>query len=159
VRAVPLVIGSLANPGFELAANHLNPDRWAPANSKATRSSVVKRHGSYAMRYFATDNTSCTIYQVVPSVAAGPAYHFSSWVNIPTTTDTFSFRIRVDWRNASNSIIGSSVVKTYTSHTGGKWDETAADLVAPAGTTNAVVWMVVSSLNTTIYVDDFALWS
>src|SRR5215212_6066382 len=46
--------------------------------------------------------------------------------------------------------------QTYTASTSG-WDAATASRVAPAGTTNAQVLLVVSSLGTTMYVDAFVL--
>jgi hypothetical protein len=60
----------------------------------------------------------------------------------------------VQWLNASNKAIGTSLVKTYTATTSG-WRQATGSLVAPAGTASAQIQMVVSSLSATIYVDDF----
>jgi hypothetical protein len=146
----------LGNPSFEVDANNDNkPDVWS-TNAKFTRSTAIPAlDGSYIGRFYATDNSGATIQQVVPNLTAGETYNFSGWVNIPSTSDTFTFKIQVKWRNASNSAISTKVIKTYTTSTGG-WNEATASLVAPAGTTNALVQMIVSSLNGTIYVDDFS---
>jgi hypothetical protein len=74
-------------------------------------------------------------------------------VNIPATGDAFTLQLQLKWRNASNNVIGTTSIKTYTTSTNG-WDQ-ATSLVAPVGTTNALVMIVVSSLNTTMYVDEF----
>ncbi|TMA57855.1 MAG: DUF4215 domain-containing protein, partial [Deltaproteobacteria bacterium] len=77
------------------------------------------------------------------------------WVNIPPTTDTFGFSLEVQWLDTgTNTIISTQPIKTYTAATDG-WDHAVASLVAPAGATRAQVAMVVSSLNATLYVDDF----
>jgi hypothetical protein len=57
-------------------------------------------------------------------------------VNIPSTSDSFTFKFQVRWRNASNSTLSTKTIKTYTAATSG-WNEAAASLIAPAGTTNA----------------------
>jgi hypothetical protein len=144
----------LLNPGFELDNNgDGSPDKWT-SNSKFTRSAEVVHGGSYAGKHFATDDLGYTIQQVVPSLSAGTTYNFSGWVNIPPTTDSFSLKLQVRWRDASNVTISTQTIRTYTAATSG-WNQAAASLVAPAGTTNAQVRMVVSSLNATIYIDDF----
>ena len=146
----------LLNPGFELDANNdTRPDNWT-ANTAVTRSNALARSGTYAMRHFATTNAGYTITQVVSGLTAATTYTFAGWTNIPSTGDTFTFTIRIRWRNASNTILRTDNVKVYNTSTSG-WDKATASLVAPAGTTNAQVQMVVSSLNATIYVDDFAL--
>ena len=143
----------VVNGGFELDANgDHGPDSWT-SDSRATRSSTSVHSGSYAMRHYATDNSSYTIRQNVPNLVAGATYNFGGWVNIPSTSDSFAFKLQVRWRNASNSVIRTDTIKAYSASTGG-WKQATASLVAPAGTTNAQVSMVVSSLNAKIYVDD-----
>ncbi|HZG69482.1 MAG TPA: hypothetical protein VEZ12_22300, partial [Herpetosiphonaceae bacterium] len=146
----------LQNPGFELDANaDGRPDSWT-SNSRFTRSSTVKRSGSYAGRFRATDNSGTTISQTIASLAPGAAYTFAGWVNIPSTGDAFTLKLEVRWRNASGSTIRTDTVKTYgNTSPQNVWDQATKSMVAPTGTTSAQVRMVVSSLNATIYVDDF----
>lgn len=143
----------LQNPGFELDANgDGKPDSWT-ADARVTRSSAAKRSGSYAMRHYATDNSGYTISQGITGLTAGTAYTVGGYANIPSTSDTFSFKLEVQWRNSSNTVISTSTIKTYSAATVG-WNQATANIVAPAGTTNAQIRMVVSSLNATVYVDD-----
>jgi hypothetical protein len=102
----------------------------------------------------ASDNSSYTIYQQVNNLLAG-AYSFSGYVNIPATSDAFTCKLEIRWRNASGSTLRTDLVKSYTGATGA-WNLASANLTAPAGTTNAHVRMNISSLKGTIYVDDFA---
>ena len=83
-----------------------------------------------------------------------PAGGLGTGIDIPATSDAFTFKLQVRWRDASNATISTSVVATYSAATSG-WTTASASLLAPAGTTNAQVQMVVSSLNATIYADDF----
>jgi hypothetical protein len=148
----------LANPAFELDTNADNrPDGWT-TNAHVTRSNAARKSGSFAMRHTATDNSSYTISQKVTGLAAGSTYTFSGYVRIPATTDTFEFRLEVQWRNASNALIGTSPIKSFTTHTNGAWTAANASVQAPAGATSGTVAMVVSSLNATVDVDDLALW-
>jgi hypothetical protein len=94
-----------------------------------------------------------TISQTINSLTAGTTYRFSGWVNIPPTNDSFMFKLQVRWRNMSNFTTSTSTIKTYAGSTTG-WNQTAASLVAPSGTTNAQARMVVSSLKAAVYVDD-----
>lgn len=145
----------VANPGFEIDANNNGrPDSWTNV-SAVTRSSAVVRSGTYAMQQSSTSNATFTLSQVVSGLSAGTSYAFAGWVNIPATSDAFTYRLQVRWRNILNGTIRTDTVKTYSAATGG-WDKASATLVAPSGTTNAVLLMVTSSLNATIYVDDFA---
>jgi len=145
----------LGNPGFELDANNDGkPDVWT-LDSRFTRSNTLVFSGSYAGRFSASDNSGVTIQQTVKTVVAGVPYAFSGRVNIPSSSDTFTFRIEVQWRNASNAVISTSTIQTYTASTNG-WTQATASLTAPSGTTHALIVMVVSSLNRTIYVDEFA---
>jgi hypothetical protein len=146
----------ILNPGFELDANSdTRPDNW---NTKAavTRSSELVRSGAFAMKHSATTNAGYTLTQVVTGLAAGTTYNFAGWVNIPATADAFTLTVRVRWRNALNTILSTNNVKVYNASTNG-WDKAFASLVSPTGTTNAQVQMLVTSLNASIYVDDFAL--
>ena len=110
--------------------------------------------GSYSGRHYSTTNSSYTIGQTVNNLIAGTNYNFSGWVNIPQTTDVFSLTLEVQWFNASNVLIGTATVKKYSAPTA--WDNAKASLIAPTGTKYAKVNMVVSSLNATIYVDNFS---
>ncbi|MDP9312778.1 MAG: hypothetical protein M3R24_18135, partial [Chloroflexota bacterium] len=123
------------------------------STSRFTRSNAVVHGGSYAGKHAATDNSSYTVSQTVPNLTAGSAYNFSGWVNIPNTSDTFSFKLYIAWKDSSGTTISYTTIKTYTGATG--WNNARASLVAPAGTTQARVRMEASSLNATIYVDDF----
>ena len=153
--ATPVPSGNLLkNGGFELDTNNDGrPDNWG-SNTNTSRSSAVVHSGSYAIQHSSTSNAGYTVSQVVSNLTAGTSYSFGGWVNIPATSDAFTFKLQVRWRNSSNSTISTSVVATYSAATSG-WVAASASLVAPAGTTNAQVQMVVSSLNATIYADDF----
>lgn len=144
----------LANGSFELDANNDGrPDDWTP-NSKFTRTSAEAIDGSYAGMLAATDDSSASIGQRIANVTSGAAYSFEGRVNIPATGDSFRLRLLVRWRDASNRVISTTTVRSYSAGTSG-WDAAQASLVAPAGATQAEVVMVANSLNTTIYVDGF----
>ena len=142
----------LLNPGFELAANGVNPDSWT-TSSRFTRSNEVVHSGSFAGKLLATDNSSRTIDQTVTNLTAGTTFNFVGWVNIPPTVDAFTFKLKVRWLDATGTLIDVSTVKTYTASTIG-WDQATGSVVAPAGTTQAQVEMAFLDLNATIYVDD-----
>ena len=157
----PAVAASMAtanrilNPGFEIDANNdTRPDSWT-SSSRFTRSNVAVRSGGFAGRHFATNNPTYTISQTVNGLTAGTTYSFAGWVNIPATADTFTFQVQVRWRNG-NTNLRTDTVRAFSASTGG-WTKAASTLLAPTGTTNAQILMVVGSLNATIYVDDFAL--
>ena len=156
VNATMAKTNRLVNPGFELDANNdTRPDSWTTA-TQVTRSNLVARSGTYAMRHFSTANAGYTLTQVVTGLTAATSYTFAGWTNIPSTSDAFSLTLRIRWRNAANTILRTDTVKAYSASTAG-WDKATASFVTPAGTTNAQVQMVVTSLNATLYVDDFAL--
>ncbi len=152
VTKISPTANSVKNGGFELDANgDGKPDNWT-AVAQVTRSSAQKRTGTYSMRHHATTNSSYVVAQPV-TVAAGHTYGFSGWINVPATADAFTFALEVQWLNASNVVVGTSPIKTYTAATNG-WNNATATLGAPAGATKASVRMVVTSLNATVYVDD-----
>jgi hypothetical protein len=142
------------NGGFEVDANvDGRPDGWT-SDARVTRATEVKNTGSYAMRHRATNNSSYAVQQIVPNLSGLTTYDVMGAVNIPTTSDVFTFQLNVVWRDAANRTLRTSVVRTYSTHTAGAWNKAAASIVAPAGTTNAVLTMQVTNLNATIYVDD-----
>jgi len=148
----------LVNPSFELDANtDGKPDVWT-ANNKFTGSNEIPAHdGSYVGRFFATDNSGVNTQQTINNLAAGTNYSFSCWTNIPTTSDAFTFKYQIQWKNASNGTISTWTVKTYSDDTAGTWNEAAGTKVAPAGTVAAIVKLVASSLNGKIYIDACSL--
>jgi hypothetical protein len=153
----PPVPTVLANSGFELDVNaDSRPDSWTSAATFTLTHEVV-HGGSTAGIHLATDNSSYIAKQNVPGLSGGVSYQFGGFVNIPATTDAFTFKVQVQWRGASGTI-ATATVKSYTSATSG-WDQAAATLVAPAGTTNAQIIMNVGSLNAAIEVDDFTFSS
>lgn len=144
----------LLNPGFEIDANNdTRPDNWT-SNSRFTRSNAVVRSGSFSGRHRATNNSSYTISQTKTNILAGRTYNFEGWVNIPTTSDAFTFRLQVRWQNSSGNTISTSTIKSYSAATSG-WNQALANIVAPTSATRAQIIMNVTSLNATIYVDDF----
>ncbi len=149
-------INLLLNASFEIDANaDSRPDSWTSSNRFTRSNAVPAVNDSYVGRHFATNNANYNITQTISNLTAGTMYNFTGSVNIPATSDSFSFTLDVRWRNASNNVISTTTIKSYTASTNGGWDQALANLIAPAGTTNALVRMVVTSLNATIYVDDF----
>ena len=152
----PAVANLLLNGGFELDANgNGQPDNWT-SSSSFTRSTSLVRSGKYAGKHFASNNASYTISQQVANLHAGQSYRFSGAVNIPSTSDNFTFKLDVQWRNSSGSTLRTDTLKTYSKSSSGAWDQVSVLLsLAPTGTSSAQIRMVVSSLNATVYVDDF----
>jgi VCBS repeat-containing protein len=149
----------IANGRVELDANgDGRPDSWT-SNNRFTRSTAVVHGGTYAGRHNAPNNASYTISQIVSGITAGRTYQFSGWTNIPTTSDSFTYRLVLTWRNASGSTLRTDTVKTYTASTGGAWNSASGTYVAPTNAASVNVQMQVTSLNATIYADDFTLAS
>jgi hypothetical protein len=145
----------LRNGGFELDANgDTRPDNWT-SNTRVTRSAAVVRSGSYAMRHYATDNANYTISQTVAGVTPGTNYVLVGYVAIPPTSDTFTFNVRVRWLRSDSTIIRTDTARSFTSSTS-SWEMARGVYAAPAGAVQARVEMNVSSLNATVYADDFA---
>ncbi len=145
----------LVNGDFELDGNGDGlPDNWSTW-ANFTRSADIAQSGSFSGKFAATDNSGKTVKQVVKNVSAGTTYNFSGYVDIPSTSDAFSFKLQVTWVNSAGSAIGTDTIKTYSGATTG-WDQASAALLAPSGAVRAQVKMVVSSLNAIIYVDNFS---
>jgi hypothetical protein len=78
-------------------------------------------------------------------------------VPLPSSIMTGCYlKLQLRWRDTTNTVISTSTIKTYTAATSG-WNAVTASRVAPVGTTNAQVMLVVSGLSTTMYVDAFVL--
>jgi subtilisin family serine protease len=155
LRFRPLLTNLLQNPGFELDTNFDSaPDSWT-RNSNFWQGWSEVRSGDAAGWHTSSANANYTVLQTVGGIVAGQRYTFVGAVNIPPTSDAFTFKLQVQWRNAANAVISTQLVKTYTGATSG-WDEAASTaLVAPTGAVKAQVHMNVSSLNGDIYVDHF----
>jgi hypothetical protein len=146
----------LLNNSFELDANaDGRPDHWT-SNARFTRSDALVYAGAYAGRHAATDNRNHTISQTVNGLVGSTPYRFAGWVNIPSTSDAFSFTLEVQWRNASNVVVATTPISSYSAATAG-WQLAEAELLAPPDATHALIRMVVTNLNATIYVDGFVL--
>jgi Lysyl oxidase len=156
----PLGSNLLRNRSFDVDANgDSRPDNWGSRraqNGKFTQSSEAVYAGSYAGRHYATDNSGYTIAQTAYNITQGTTYTFSGYINIPGTSDAFTFQLQVRWLNVSNTTISTQSLATYTDDTNGAWEQMTAVLVAPTGAHGAQVRMQVQSLHAAIYVDDFA---
>jgi hypothetical protein len=146
-------VNLLSNGDFEVANASNQPTDWS-LNSRFTRSNAIPAHGgSFSGRHFSTANDGYKIIQEVP-VTGGETYSFDGWVNAPTTTDAFKIVFKIQWR--SSGAIGTTVVHKVTASTNAWTRMINNSLAAPGGATSARVMMVVSSLNATVYVDDFS---
>src|SRR5439155_23592977 len=94
----------LLNPGFELAANNVNPDSWTLSSARFLRSNEVVHGGSFAGKHIEA-GAGRTIAQTIPNLTAGRTYSVSSWVNIPSATTIYKYKLRVTWLDASGIVI------------------------------------------------------
>lgn len=144
----------ILNPGFELDTNgDGKPDNWS-VNANFSRSNLSVHSGLYSGRHFATSNPSYAVNQIVTGIVAGTNYKFEGWVNIPSTSDGFTFKIQFTWKKSGGANISTKVVKTYSASTAG-WNLASVTAVAPPQAAKANIQMKVSSLNASIYIDDF----
>ncbi|TAH52142.1 MAG: hypothetical protein EYC68_07535 [Chloroflexota bacterium] len=145
---------ALLNPGFENDQDgNKIPDNWG-TNTKFQRVSKPHIQGSYAGRLTATDNKAATIAQRILNLTGGTTYAASCQVNIPATTDVFSFRVQIRWYDSATKALRNDVVgQTFKTKTSG-WVRVTKDIVAPAGATQADFQLVATSLNTKIHIDD-----
>jgi hypothetical protein len=152
---VPPGTNLLGNGDFEADANNDGlPDVWT-TNEAFTRSSAVVKEGSFAGRHESGSDASYSVRQVVDGITAGTSYDFTGSVNIPATSDAFTFIVRVTWQTATGTSISTNQLAILTSATDG-WADQADAVTAPAGAVKARVIMFVQSLSATIYVDSFS---
>ncbi|HWM18628.1 MAG TPA: PKD domain-containing protein, partial [Ilumatobacteraceae bacterium] len=145
----------LLNPSFELDTNGNSiPDDWGIVTA-FTRSNVTPaQDGSFVGRHLANN---AKIFQQV-NVTAGTSYDFSGMVNLPATSDAFSFALNVQWRAGNTNLGAPVVIHTFNDDTNGAWQSRTATLTAPAGATSARIQMDGNSMNATgtAYVDAFS---
>ena len=70
------------------------------------RSTVIEPHdGAYVGQHQAAHPTTTQyiVGQTVAALVPGTAYAISGWVNIPPTTDSFSFQLSVTWRDVNKA--------------------------------------------------------
>lgn len=146
----------LANSSFEIDANaDGRPDSWT-STSRFTRQAAAARSGGFGGRHLNTANATYNVAQTRTGLVAGQSYTVDGWVNIPATTDAFTFALRVEWRNSSNVVISTAPVASYTAATNG-WVRANGTLIAPAGATRAVVTMASTSVIGPVMVDDISM--
>ncbi|HEY7525718.1 MAG TPA: hypothetical protein VIA82_02665 [Candidatus Limnocylindria bacterium] len=158
LRTVPRPPNLIRNGGFELDRNgNHKPDYWVKdrLNAQFTRTSLAKHDGSYSGRHRGTADLSYSVRQDLNDVVAGETYHFSGWTRIPSTTDTFTYRIRIVWFGGNGAKIGTTGIAVFTGPTG--WTLSERNVTAPGGTVRARIVMSVTSLNGTILADTFSL--
>ena len=147
-------VNLVRNPGFEVDGNRDGrPDSWS-SNARFTRRNALVFSGNFAGRHRATDNSSYVVQQSVSGILPDAGYYFSVLVNIPATADNFEFRLQVRWKNGSNKTLRTDTADSYTASTS-NWSLASNTLHSPRGAKKAQLRMVVKSLKTTIYVDDF----
>jgi hypothetical protein len=150
----------LANGGFELDINaDGRPDSWtSDARFTVDTSAGIAYSGGAAGRHQATTNPSYNIDQRAGTgtIVPGKGYTLSGWVNIPATSDSFTFRLQVRWLNSAGTLLSTTTVRSFTAATSGWTQVRSSTLRAPANAATAEVRMNVSSLNATVYVDDLA---
>jgi glucose/arabinose dehydrogenase len=150
-----LASNKLLNANFERDANKDGlPDNWT-TNSHAKRSGGTVQNGAFAMRHMSSNESNYTISQDV-AVTPATAYWFSGWVNIPATSDTFSYVLEARWLDSSGQTISTTPIASYTAATTG-WVNPARNLIAPAGAAKVSIRQVVTGLSATIFADNFLL--
>ena len=130
------------------------PDGWSNS-PRFLRTTAGARSGAYGGTH-ETTNRDYTIGQTVDGLTAGTEYTFAGWVNIPATTDDFTFTLEIEWQSRKNRTISTQTVETFTTATSG-WRKVSGTYTAPAGTTLGEVHMVASSVVGPIHVDDVTL--
>ncbi len=142
----------LVNPSFESDANgDGRPDGWIGL----TRTRATVLDGRFAGVLKGSGDADVTAQQVVRNIVGGQIYYLSGYIDVPDTSDSFTFTLRVRWRGAANKLVGDDILRGISGSTGG-WFAVSAPLVAPVGTTTASVLLVGTSLNGPIYIDSMA---
>lgn len=145
--------GPNLNASFEEDANlDGRADSWT-VSPYASLTTTGEYSGLVGLRLKASGNRDFRVYQAVYGIRAGTTYDVRGVVNIPPTSDAFEFALAVSWKDAADQEIRLDTIKTWNRRTNG-WTDGAGVLVAPPGTSHAVVRLQAKSLSATIYVDD-----
>ena len=144
----------LVNGDFEGGTLGAPPPGWS-TSANFTKSNANQHGGSFSGRHLSAADAGYTIEQTV-NASAGETYDVTAWANPIVTADAFTVNFKIQFRTNTKAI-STVVIGKVTKRTVAGWDDYVATLVAPAGTTRARVFMVVSSLRTTVYVDDLSL--
>lgn len=149
----------LKNPSFETDANNDGkPENWTQ-DSRAIRSSQYKHQGKYALKLSAKNNASFSIGQTVQNITSSQKYTVSGWLRIPPTNDSLTVTLLVRWRDKNFNVLRTDTITRESKPTSDWVGGSLSPSFLPAGTTNARVQINVTSLNGTVFVDDFALRS
>lgn len=147
------LVNLISNAGFEvLPATGERPAGWS-ADINVSCSDRSAHTGRYAMRHSPLQDANYTVSQEITQLTGGSRYQIAAWVNIPPTQDTFQFDLQVRWRDANQTVLSTTTLRTYSTATSG-WDLASGSLLAPARTLSAQLLLVASDLRTTIFVDD-----
>jgi hypothetical protein len=147
----------LRNQSFEVDANgNGEADIWVH-NTHLSRSASNPRTGFYSLRHSTADAADFTLYQTQSGVVAGRTYDYSCWTSIGTTSDTFSIKATVLWRNSAGTIIRTDSVRTLTGSTGGWSAVSKSGMVAPTGSASVRVQYVGVGVDINWYLDDCSL--
>ena len=157
VKIVEQTGNLIANGGFEKDRDADDrPDSWSE-NEAFTVTAQVVDSGSFAAKHQSAAEATYSVRQTIGAIAAGETYHFSGRVNIPDTTDDFRFRLRMVWFGSNGAKISASGIESFSADTDGNWVDAAGDVTAPAGAITGKMYMSVSGLSATVYVDTFSL--
>jgi hypothetical protein len=156
VQTVATPPNLIRNGSFEKDRNgDGRPDSWT-VNSHFSRTTLARKEGTHSGRHRSVTSATYSVRQDVNDVVAGETYHFEGYTKIPSTNDTFTYRVRMVWFGSNGTKISTSNMVLITSpklH----WTKSIRNVVAPAGTVRAKVVMSITGLNSTIYVDAFSL--
>ncbi len=141
------------NPGFEQADTTGGANGWT-MDAAATRSTAYKRTGGYALKQSSTSNAVSIVSQQINNLKGGVTYTASAWVAVPATTDKFQWYVEVQWRNGTTNIGTPVIINRQIVPTNNSWVQLVGTVVAPGGTTNAILRLRANDLAATVYVDD-----
>jgi hypothetical protein len=145
----------IANPGMEVDADGDGAiDSW-DVETGATRSSDTARSGEASLRIEAPA-TGLVTDQRLPSMNPNQPYTFAMWVNVPPTDQPISLKVRIRWRDAARTNLGSQRIVAVELATAG-WDKFVTNFRSPAGATSAILTLDLETPGTVVYVDDVLL--
>ncbi|MFD0671601.1 fibronectin type III domain-containing protein [Cohnella sp. GCM10027633] len=146
----------LVNPGFE-TDNGGRPASWTyEQDYYISRNTSVYRSGSASLRVNGDSGPWMGWYQDV-NATAGTTYTFDGYVSITANTGS-TLRFRIQFLDASGTILADNTAATFTGTTSGFVNVNAA-YAAPANTAKVRVYPYFNDMRGTFFFDDFSLTS
>jgi hypothetical protein len=146
-----------SNPSFEV-----NTNDWGDFNCTFTRANDQSHDGAWSAKIVPNgSSTACGIFSGVYPATAGLFYGVSGWARCASSR---SIALKIDWRDASNSLVGPGSVASTTPIVANTWTFYQGIFLAPATVTGfnfALIYDGVVTIPSSdiLWGDELRLWT